>query len=89
MGLHGKRLDPVEVALAKGKALAVLEGYGDQELGQWIDAKVGRNAVHVRRRLTDDEWGGKAWGMDVRGTPEAAERLKPVMHLLPRGWDEL
>lgn len=48
----------------------------------------GKRAVHLRRRLTDTEWGGKPWGMDYRNTAEGRRRLEPVRHLLPIGYSE-
>ena len=75
---------PFDVPLLKRRALRALEGVGDAELGQWVEA--GYQAVHVRRRLRPDEWGDQPWGRDVRNTPEGLERLKPVAHLLPAGW---
>lgn len=64
----------------------MLEGVGDENLGQWIE--VGPNAVHVRRRVTDSEWNNRPWGQDLRGTDEAVSRLRSVRHLLPEGWSE-
>lgn len=68
------------------RAVRALHRVGDPLLGEWRDT--GHEAVHLRRRLTDAEWGEKPWGMDYRNTPEYAVRIAPVAHLLPIGYKE-
>ena len=61
----------------------VLRGVGDARLGEW--RTVGEIAVHVRRRLTMAEmkWAGITGVLDVRGTPEHAQRINRVRPFLP------
>jgi hypothetical protein len=65
------------------KALQALDGVGDEKLGQWEE--IGEKAVHVRRRLTDDEAKMVGGVRDIRGTQEAraiVERLrKELLHV--------
>jgi len=68
------------------RAARALYRMGDATLGEWRDC--GREAVHLRRRLTAAEWGDKPWGMDYRNTPEQVTRMAPVRHLLPLGYTE-
>lgn len=49
---------------------------------------LGQSAIHLRRRLTEVEWGGRAWGMDVRGTADGLARLEPCRRWLPAGYTE-
>jgi hypothetical protein len=58
-----------------------LVGVGSILLGQWRE-KLERS-LHVKRRLTPDEWGERPWGMDYRGTPEGRERLEHITQWLP------
>jgi hypothetical protein len=45
--------------------------------------------VHLRRRLSEAEVEEGAFAVvDLRGTPEAKERLEPVRRWLPPGWEE-
>jgi hypothetical protein len=67
------------------KALAALAGIGDDSL-QW-ESWSGK-AYHIRRRLTEDEALPIGPVIDIRGTPEAENRLRPVRHLLPPGFIE-
>lgn len=67
-------------------AIAALNGVGDPTLGEWRER--GKIAVHLRRRLTPMEWGGRPWGMDYRDTPEGVRRLALVMRWLPAGYRE-
>lgn len=79
-------LDPVGVALARGLARGALDGVGDPALGEWWD-RLG--AVHCRRRLSDAEVAeGDFTIIDIRGTPEADERLAAVRQWLPPDWKE-
>jgi hypothetical protein len=65
-------------------AFAALAGVGDAKLGEYEEYS-GR-AFHLRRRLSLDEQAMVGEVVDVRGTPEAERRLRPVRHLLPEGW---
>lgn len=56
-------------------AAHALRDVGDAALGEWREA--GKTAIHLRRRLTHQEWPG-AWGMDLRSTPEGLTRLADV-----------
>jgi len=58
-----------------------LRGVGDPMLVEWRELTPDRKAVHLKRRLTVDEWGGKPWGQDLRGTPEGWARLAAVPRL--------
>lgn len=79
-------LNPDGQAVLCRVAQYLLRGVGDAALGEW--KKNGGVAFHLRRRLTEAEWGGKPWGMDYRGTPEGARRLEAVSAYLPRGYRE-
>jgi len=57
-------------------AAAELTGVGDATLGEW--AEVGRVAFHVRRRLSAEEAAVVGPVKDIRGTPEAGERIQSV-----------
>ncbi len=65
-------------------AFAALAGVGDSKLGEYEEFS-GR-AFHLRRRLSLAEQALVGDVVDVRGTPEAERRLRPVRHLLPAGW---
>lgn len=67
-------------------AHGLLDGVGDRALGEWTEW-TGR-ALHVRRRLTEQEAKKVGRVVDIRGTREAVERLKPVRHILPARWVE-
>lgn len=79
---------PRGIVLAEGTlhryALAALVGVGDARLGEFEEYS-GR-AFHLRRRLSSEEQLLVGEVVDVRGTPEAERRLRPVRHLLPAGW---
>lgn len=66
-------------------AFAALAGVGDATLGEYEEPLNGR-AFHLRRRLSAEEHALVGEVVDVRGTPEAERRLRPVRHLLPAGW---
>lgn len=59
----------------------VLEGVGDRFAGEWRE--VGQCAVHLRRRLTAIEAAEIDPVCDIRGTPEAAERVRAMRRVLP------
>jgi hypothetical protein len=65
-------------------AVAALDAVGDAKLGEYEEYS-GR-AFHLRRRLSLAEQALVGDVVDVRGTPEAERRLRPVRHLLPAGW---
>jgi hypothetical protein len=62
-----------------------LDGVGDVTLGEWRE--VGDTAVHLRRRLTDDEaaYAAIASVIDVRGTEEFTHRIQRIRPFLPLG----
>lgn len=64
-----------------------LLGVGDPDLGEWIE--YGTSAVHVRRRLSAEEERLVGPVIDIRGTPEAAQRLWKVARLVPKTYREL
>lgn len=64
-------------------AFRILEGVGDEALGQWEEK--GERAYHVRRRLSASEI-KVARGLtvcDVRQTPEYGVRRAAVQRFLP------
>ena len=71
--------------------MLVLEGVGDESLGQWEEK--GDIAFHVRRRLSDRERkivGGLSV-VDVRNTPEYGVRRAAMQRFLPpqyANWQE-
>lgn len=65
-------------------ALTVLSGCGDARLGEWREP--GLRAFHIRRRLTDEEAEAIGPIVDVRGTPDAAARMRVMRFYLPPGW---
>lgn len=60
---------------------AALDGVGSATLGEWGEGL--KFSRHLKRRVTDAEWGGRAWGMDYRKTKEGEARLAQVAALLP------
>jgi len=64
-----------------------LVGVGDGEAGEWVE--YGPSAVHLRRRLSEEEAARVGPVLDIRSTPEAAERLRKVAKLLPRQYRQL
>lgn len=67
-------------------AFEAVGGVGDPSVGCWEEEGV--VAFHLRRRLNAAEAASVGQVLDVRGTPEALRRLRPVRHLLPPGWSE-
>lgn len=57
-----------------------LDGVGDSA-HEWREN--GDRAIHLRRRLTVEEWGERPWGMDYRKTWEGRKRLDAVLKYLP------
>ncbi len=68
------------------RAVEALAGVGDPALGEWHQWT--GKAYHIRRRLTLQEQLEVGQVVDVRGTPEYAERLAPFLHVLPPGYAE-
>jgi hypothetical protein len=70
-------------SLAWQLALTALRGVGEASLGEWRE--VGERAVHVRRRLTDEEraLAGGLEVRDIRGTGEEAIRLETLIAEAP------
>lgn len=58
-----------------------LRGVGDPALGEWRELTPDKKAVHLKRRVSDAEWGGRLWGMDLRGSPEGWTRLRAIKRL--------
>lgn len=77
----------LSVETLRAKALRVLEGVGDEALGQWEEQ--GIKAYHIRRRMTDAEAKRVGGVLDVRGTPEATQRFEKMRRYLPPGWTEI
>jgi len=75
---RAKALDAWELRNAAVRALA---GVGDAKLGEWMD--VTEIAVHLRRRLSHREQLLVGPVVDIRGTPEAAERVAVVAKQCP------
>lgn len=71
----------------RAKALRVLDGVGDAELGQWEER--GPKALHIRRRLSDEEAKRVGGVLDVRGTAEGYKRFDRMRPYLPPGWTEV
>lgn len=71
----------------RSKALRVLNGVGDEQLGQWEER--GPKALHIRRRLTDKEAKRVDGVCDIRNTPEAEKRFEKMRPYLPLGWTEI
>jgi len=69
--------------MLKHLALKALHGVGDPSLGEWHEWT--GVAYHVRRRLSEVEMPMVGPVLDIRGTPEAMERLKAIAdELSPR-----
>jgi hypothetical protein len=71
--------------MCERRALAELDGLGDPAAGEWREWS--GSAFHLRRRLTVAEQAAVGPVVDVRGTPEAAERVaalpRKLRDLLP------
>lgn len=77
----------LSVETLRAKALRVLEGVGDESLGQWEER--GMKAYHIRRRMTEDEAKRVGGVLDIRGTDEATKRFERMRRYLPPGWTEI
>lgn len=74
------------VSLLESAAARALDGVGDASLGEWTQAP--RRVFHLRRRLSAAEVAQVGPVRDIRGTPEAGDRLQamyPWLHLFPAG----
>lgn len=71
-------------------ALLALAQVGDVDVGQWEENGFEHNGIafHIRRRLSEREAQIVGPVRDIRGTPEAAVRLRRVAHRLPAGYTE-
>lgn len=56
------------------QAMKILDGVGDESLGQWEER--GASAYHIKRRLTEEEQSSVGVACDIRGSQEADERLQ-------------
>jgi hypothetical protein len=87
VGLPGWPIGPETLERFARDALA---GVGDASLGEWTEWT--GYAFHVRRRLSDEEQEPIGEAVDIRGTPEALARLRPVVEyamLSPQGREVL
>jgi hypothetical protein len=57
-------------------AVSVLRGCGDRDLGEWHQA--GGRIYHLQRRVSAAEAAIVGPVADIRGTPDAADRLREV-----------
>lgn len=57
-----------------------LSGVGSASLGQWTE--IGEIAVHLRRRLTEEEAAAVGPVVDVRGTWEGTKRINRIRKYL-------
>ncbi len=75
---HASVAQAREYPMMRRETLAreVLDGLGDASLGEWVEE--GERAVHVRRRLTATEAVPIGEVVDVRGTPDAATRVRAL-----------
>jgi len=62
-------------------AESALDGVGDPALGEWRERLP--YSVHIKRRLTPEEWGARPWGTDYRKTEEGERRLAEIIARLP------
>ena len=83
---HGKRRLPPGVEHFD-RCHRALQNVGDHRLGMWTEG--GGIAFHLRKRLSLPEQAAAGLVVaDIRGTPEAAERLEAVRRWLPDGYTE-
>ncbi len=62
-------------------AIKALDGVGDATAGEWHEFT--GYAYHLRRRLTAEEAAISGDVCDLRGTPEATQRLEAIRAALP------
>ena len=81
---HGRFIIPDSVRLER--AYRVLRGVGDARSGEWVEST--SRALHVRRRLTEDEQ-KQVTVADIRRTPEAVARWwalpRQIREFVPAG----
>lgn len=77
----------LSIETLRAKAHRVLEGVGDPQLGEWEE--IGIKALHVRRRMTDEEAKRVGGVLDIRSTAEAVHRFDRMRRYLPPGWTEI
>lgn len=63
-----------------------LAGVGDVLRGEFYEGE--ERSLHLKRRLTEAEWGDRPWGQDYRHTPEGEARLRSIVATLPAAWHE-
>ncbi len=86
-----KPLEPMSPQRVVSWARRTLKGVGYSGLGEWVASDnpgPAGSLTHLRRRLTPFEAKKVGPIRDIRGTPEAEERLDRVRDLLPEGWSE-
>lgn len=66
--------------MCRRRALRALDGLGDPTLGEWQEWTGA--AYHIRRRLTPTEQTQVGPAVDIRGTPEARQRVAAIGPLL-------
>ena len=67
----------------KELAYEILHGYGDAELGEWLEQSQQLKAFHLRRRLAKDEELRVGPPVDCRATAEAQARYNAIKNFLP------
>lgn len=74
---------PIPVLDLERICYELLGACGDVLAGEWKES--GGQAFHLRRRLSASEAALVGPVVDIRGTPEAERRMRPVASLVP-GW---
>lgn len=77
---HASAVAPT-VGQAETMARRELEGVGDARAGEWVEYTP--RAVHVRRRLVEQEAARVNDVRDIRGTPEERTRLRRLLRDAP------
>ncbi len=65
-------------AVLEREARRQLAGVGDADRGEWAEFNPRARVFHLRRRLTVAEERVTGPAVDIRGTPEAAERIRRI-----------
>jgi hypothetical protein len=65
----------------RAMAYEMLEGYGDESLGEWTEDRT--KAFHLRRRLSAEEDKRVGPAIDCRTTDEAQQRYDAIKSVLP------
>ena len=73
--VHAQGTNPVLVESLLDRAERALNGVGAAMLGQWIETSSDGRTLHLKRRLSPEEWGDKPWGFDLRHTEEGQARI--------------